>query len=168
MHRLLEALKHDNLVSLRKLLSSGEIDLTQEIKVGSEYELDEPDEIPLLLYAIQYHASLEAIEILVDAGLDITEVNREGLGALDIAIKYGRLDVLKLCYKHGTSLVESRRKSGITPIMLAASLNDHTIVKYLLANGADIHAPDKYGMRAIDYVKRMGHKSMLEFIENLK
>jgi len=168
VHRLLEALKHDNLVSLRKLLSSGEIDLTQEIEVGSEYELDEPDEIPLLLYAIQYHASLDAIEILVDAGLDITEVNREGLGAIDIAIKYGRIDVLKLCYTHGVSMIESRRKSGITPIMLASSLNDHTIVKYLLDKGADIHAPDKYGMRAIDYVKRMGHKSMLEFIENLK
>jgi len=168
VHRLLEALSHDNLVSLRKLLSSGEIDLTQEIEIGSEYELDEPDEIPLLLYAIQYQASLEAIEMLVDAGLDITEVNREGLGAIDIAIKYGRVDILNLCYEHGISLVESRRKSGITPIMLAASLNDHEIVRYLLDKGADIHTPDKYGMRAIDYVKRMGHKTMVKFIENLK
>jgi len=168
VHRLLEALSHDNLVSLRKLLSSGEIDLTQEVEVGSEYELDEPDEIPLLLYAIQYHASLEAIELLLEAGVDIAEVNRDGVGAIDIAIKYRRLDILNLCYEHGISLVESRRKSGITPIMLAASLNDHEIVRYLLDKGADIHAPDRYGMRAIDYVKRMGHKSMVEFIENLK
>ena len=165
MQRLLEALKHDDLVSQKKLLALGNIDLNQEVTVGGEYDLDEPDEIPLLPYAIQNNASLEAIVILLNAGLSINEVNREGLGAIDIAIKYKRLDIIKLCAQNGISLIESRRKSGITPIILAASLNDHEIVRYLLDNGADIHAPDKYGMRAIDYVKRMGHKKMQEFIE---
>jgi ankyrin repeat protein len=163
--RLLEALKRDNLVALRKLLASGEIDLSQEILVGEEYELDEPDEVPLLFFAISNGASLEAIEMLVDAGIDITDVNREGVGALDIAIKYKRMDVIVLCEAQGINLFESRRKSGITPLILAASFNDMEIVSYLIEKGVDVHSTDKYGMTAADYAKRMGQKKMLAFLE---
>jgi len=163
---LLEALKHDNLVALKKRLESGEVDLTQEVIIGAEYELDEPDEIPLLFFAISSGASLEAIEMLVDAGVDITEVNREGVGALDIAIKHKRMDIVALCERHGVDLCKSRRKSGITPLILAASFNDMEMVTYLLSKGASAEETDNYGMTAAAYAKRLGQKKMLEFLES--
>lgn len=166
MQTLLEALKHDNLVAARKRLESGEVDLTQEVIIGAEYELDEPDEVPLLFFAISSGISLEAIEILVDAGIDLAEVNREGVGALDIAIKHKRMDIVELCERHGVNLLESRRKSGITPLILAASFNDIEIVTYLLSKGASVKDTDKYGMTAAAYAKRMGQKKMLEFLES--
>jgi len=166
--RLLEALEHDNLVALQKILDSGLVDISEDVVIGEEYELDEPDEVPLLAYAISSGASIEAIELLVDAGLDLSEVNREGVGALDIAIKYKRLDVLKMCAANGANLLESQRKSGITPLILAASFNDIEIVSYLLEQGADIESRDRYGMGAIDYAKRMGQKKMLAFLEEYK
>jgi ankyrin repeat protein len=124
------------------------------------------DEVPLLTYAISNGASLEAIEMLVDAGIDITEVNHEGLGVLDIAIKHKRLDILKLCEARGIDLLESRRKSGVTPMILAASFNDMEIVSYLIDKGANVKDRDRYGMSAADYAKRMGQTKMLEFLEN--
>ena len=133
--------------------------------MGEEYELDEPDEVPLLFFAISSGASLEAIEMLLDAGVDIHEVNREGVGALDIAIKYKRMDVIELCASQGVDLLGSRRKSGITPLILAASFNDREIVNYLIEKGADIHSTDKHGMTAADYAKRLGQKKMLAFLE---
>lgn len=166
MDQLLEALAHDNLVALKRILDAGEVDLSKEVIVGAEYELDEPDEVPLLFFAISNGASLEAIELLLDAGVDIGEVNREGVGALDIAIKYRRMDIIELCDRHGVSLLESRRKSGITPLILAASFSDIEIVTYLLSKGASVHDTDKYGMTAAAYAKRMGQKKMLEFLEN--
>jgi ankyrin repeat protein len=162
---LLEALQRDNLVALRKILAAGEVDLSQEVIVGEEYELDEPDEVPLLFFAISHGASVEAIEMLVDAGIDIMEVNREGVGALDIAIKYKRMDVILLCEARGVDLFGSRRKSGITPLILAASFNDMEIVTYLIERGADIRSRDNYGMTAADYAKRMGQNKMLAFLE---
>jgi len=164
--RLLEALAHDNLPTLRKLLAAGDIDLSQEVEMGTEYALDEPDEVPLLFFAISNRVSLEAIEMLVDAGVDITAVNREGVGALDIAIKHKRMDVIALCEKHDISLTSSRRKSGVTPLILAASFNDMEIVTYLLAKGASVNDTDNYGMTAAAYAKRMGQKKMLEFLES--
>ena len=166
MQILLEALKHDNLIALKKRLASKEVDLTQEVLMGAEYELDEPDEVPLLFFAVSSGASREAIEMLIDAGLDITEVNREGVGILDIAIKYKRMDIIELCEAHGISLCKSRRKSGITPLILAASFNDMEIVTYLLSKGASVKDTDKYGMTAAAYAKRMGQKKMSEFLES--
>ncbi len=165
MQELLEALSHDNLVALRKILAIGRVDLSAEVIIGEEYDLDEPDEVPLLTYAISEGASLEAIEMLVDAGIDIAEVNREGVGVLDIAIKHKRLDILKLCEARGIDLLESRRKSGVTPLILAASFSDMQIVTYLIERGADVNDRDNYGMTAADYAKRMGQEKMLTFLE---
>jgi len=163
---LLEALKHDNLVALKKRLESGEVDLTQEVIIGAEYEMDEPDEVPLLSFAISSGASLEAIEMLLDTGIDISEVNREGVGALDIAIKHKRMDIVELCERQGVDLCKSRRKSGITPLILAASFSDMEMVTYLLSKGASIEETDNYGMTAAAYAKRLGQKKMLEFLES--
>lgn len=165
MDKLLEALANDNLVALGKILDSGSVDLSQEVMMGTEYELDDYDEVSLLFFAISSGASLEAIEMLIDAGVDIAQLNHEGLSAIDVAIKYKRLDVLKFCHSKGMDLSQSKRKSGITPLILAASFSDMQIVSYLIENGADIDGADNYGMRAVDYAKRMGQKKMLEFLE---
>jgi len=165
---LLEALAHDNLVALRKILENGSIDLSQEVVIGAEYDLDEPDEVPVLVYAISLGASIEALEMLVEAGADIAAVNREGVGILDVAIKHKRLDIVKLCEVYGVDLFQSRRKSGITPLILAASFGDMEIVKYLLERGADMQERDSFGMTAADYARRMGQKQMLTFLERQK
>jgi ankyrin repeat protein len=162
---LLEAVKRDNLVALRKILASGEADLSGEVLIGEEYELDEPDEIPLLFYLIQSGVSLEALELLVEAGMDLHFVNREGLGALDVAIKYRRPDIVRFCKERGISLSTTRRKSGMTPLMLAAAFNDAEMVEYLLEEGAEINGIDAHGMTALDYARKMGQKRVQELLE---
>jgi ankyrin repeat protein len=162
---LLEAVKRDNLVALRKILESGAADLSGEVLIGEEYELDEPDEIPLLFYLIQSGVSLEALELLVEAGMDLHFVNREGLGALDVAIKYRRPDIVRFCKERGISLSTTRRKSGMTPLMLAAAFNDVEMVEYLLEEGAEINGIDAHGMTALDYARKMGQKRVQELLE---
>jgi len=168
MQELLKAIEYDSLPEIKKLLNSKNYDLNSEVIVGAEYDLDEPDEIPLAFYLIQNGASLEAIELLIDKGMDITYTNRDGLGALDYAIKHKRTDIIKLCKKYGVSLTHSKRKSGLTPLMLAASFNDIDIMKFLIAEGADINKKDNYGMNAIDYAYKLGQKNAAKFLEDLK
>jgi ankyrin repeat protein len=165
--KLLEAIERDNLIEIRKLLATGEIDMNSEVTVGEEYDLDEPDEIPLLFYVIMHGISPEAMDLLVEAGLDLGYTNREGLGAIDIAIKYRRPDIVRRCKEAGISLSESRRKSGMTPLMLAAAFNDVEMVKYLMEEGADIHVVDQYGMTALDYARKMGQGKVKEFLESV-
>ena len=166
MSALLEAVERDNLVALRKVLESGAADLSGEVVIGEEYDLDEPDEIPLLFYVIQKGISLEALKMLVEAGMDLHFVNREGLGALDIAIKYRRPDIVRFCKDQGISLSTTRRKSGMTPLMLAAAFNDTEMVKYLLEEGAELNGVDRYGMTALDYARKMRQKQVQELLES--
>ena len=167
MQDLLQAIEHDSLVKIRELLNSKNYNLNSDVIIGAEYDLDEPDEIPLLFYVIQSGASLEAIELLLEHGMDITTTTREGLGAIDYAIKYRRKDIVDLCKNSGISLTETKRKSGLTPLMLAASFNDIEMMKYLIQNGAKPDATDAKGMDALAYAKKLGQKKAAEFLENL-
>ncbi len=168
MKELLKAIEHDSLPEIKKLLKSKNYDLNSEIEISEIYGLDEEDETQLIFYLIQSGASIEAIELLISAGLDISYTTREGLGVLDYAIKHRRKDIVKLCKDAGISLKESSRKSGLTPLMLAASFNDVDMMKFLIKEGADANSRDKYGMSALDYAKKLGQTKAAEFLEGLK
>jgi ankyrin repeat protein len=164
---LLDALEHDSLPQIKKLLSSGNYDLNSDVEIGLEYELDDYDEIPLLFWAIQSGASQEAIELLLEYGANLKQLTKEGVGALDYAIKYRRKDIVELCKSKGIDLTSSKRKSGLTPLMLAASFNDIDMIKYLIDLGANPKARDNSGMNALDYATKLGQKSAVEFLEKL-
>ena len=164
MEELIEAIENDNIVALKKLCKSG-IDLTQPIDAGLEYGLEEPDYVPTLFYAIRKHASIEFIETLLENGLELTQVDDDGLSAIDIAIKFKREDVIDFCVKNGMNVNDTSRPSGITPIMLAACFNNTDIVQKLIDYGADINAQDNNGMSAKDYAKKLGQKRMVTFLE---
>ena len=164
MKELLEAMKHDSLVKMRALLEKG-IDLSAPITIGEEYELDEPDEIGLLFYAIRTKASLEAIELLLEYGLDIHQLDSDKISALDTAIKFKRKDVVQLCIDKGVDLNSTKRRSGILPLLLASCFSDTEMIELLLENGADINTADASGMSAKDYAKKLGQKKMLEFLD---
>jgi len=168
MQELLEAINQDSLVKIKKLLTTKKYDLNSDVQIGLEYDLEDYDEIPLLFYIIQKGASIEAIKLLTEFGLDITKTNREGISAIDIAIKYNRFDVLELCKEHNMSFSDTKRKSGLTPLMLAASFNDIKMMEYLIKNGANYKDKDKFGMSALDYAAKMGQKKAVEFLEKLE
>jgi len=164
MEELLIALERDNLVKIKSICKKG-IDLTQPITIGQEYDLEDYDQTSILFYAIRTHASIEAIEVLLEYGVDINEIDEDGLSAIDIAIKFKREDVVKLCIKKGMNINNTNRKSGINPLILASCFNNISMVELLLENGADINSKDKYGMSAKDYAKKLGQKKMLDFLD---
>jgi len=164
MNKLIEAIENDNLVAIKKLCKS-DIDLTTPIDMGAEYGLEDPDETTILFYTIRKHGSIEALEILLENGVDIREIDPDGLSAIDVAIKFKREDVIELCIKKGIDINETHRQSGITPIILAACFNNTKIVELLLSHGADINSKDSGGMSTKDYAKKLGQKKMLAFLE---
>ncbi len=163
MKTLLEAVEHDNLVKMRTLLEEG-VDLSKPIRIGEEYDLEDYDEINILFYMIRKYASLEAIELLLEYGLDISICDDDGVSALDTAIKFKRHDVIKFCIDKGMDTNVSLRKSGITPLMLASCFSDIKTAELLLDSGADINATDRSGMSPKDYARKLGQKKMQTFL----
>ena len=163
MEELIEAIENDSIVTLKKLCKEG-IDLNEPIDAGLEYGLEDPDYMPVLFFAIRKHASIEFIETLLENGLELDQVDEDGLSAIDIAIKFKREDIIDFCVKHGMNVNDTSRPSGITPIVLAACFNNTKIVEQLINYGAEINAKDNNGMSAKDYAKKLGQKKMVTFL----
>jgi len=166
MEKLIEAINRDSLVDIKKICKSG-VDLNSNIKIGMEYDLDSYDEIPILFYAIRSGASLELIELLVKNGADIFITDSDGVGAIDIAIKFKRYDIVKFCIDKGIDINSTKRKSGITPLLLASCFNNIDIIELLIESGADIDIVDKSGMGAKDYAKKLGQKRVVEYLDKI-
>jgi ankyrin repeat protein len=164
MKELLDALENDALVKVKAILDSG-IDLNQPIVIGEEYDLEEPDEIGLLFYAIRTHVSREAIELLLSYGMDIHQLDSDNISTLDTAIKFKRYDIAKLCLEKGVDVNSSQRKSGMLPLLLASCFGDIEMVELLLKHGATLNVSDRSGMSAKDYAKKLGQKKMVEFLD---
>lgn len=164
LNELTDAIEHDNLVKTRKLCEAG-IDLTRSIDMGLEYGLEDPDYTPILFYAVRKQASLELIDVLIEYGCDIHQIDDDGLGTIDIAIKFKRPDVVQFCIDRGLDVNATARKSGITPIILAACFNNTEIAQILINNGADINSHDCNGMSTKDYAKKLQQKKMLAFLD---
>lgn len=167
MNNLSNAIDRDSIIEVKKLVENGE-NLNQTLIIGEEYDLDSPDEVSVLNYAVRKNASLELISFLVEHGADIFAVDREGVGILDIAIKFKRYDVVQFCIDKGINPNITKRKSGILPIILASCFNDVEMIKLLIKNGAKVDGLDKSGMCASDYALKMGQKDVAKFLEELE
>jgi len=164
MNEVTEAIEHDAVAKLQSLVRAG-IDLNRPILIGEEYDLEEHDEISPLFYAIRKQASLEMIEMMLENGVDLHQTDSDGISALDMAIKFRRKEVIALCIKRGFDLNTTRRKSGITPVMLAACFSDTEMMQMLLDGGGKINATDRAGMSPLDYARKLGQKRMQAFLE---
>ena len=163
MEELAEAIENDSIVKVRALCKAG-ADLSAPIDAGLEYGLEDPDNMPVLFYAIRKYASIELIEVLLEYGCDIREIDEDGLSSIDIAIKFKREDIIKFCVDKGIDVNETHRPSGITPIVLASCFNNTSIVELLIGYGAEVNSKDNNGMSAKDYAKKLGQKKMVAFL----
>jgi ankyrin repeat protein len=163
MNPLTIAIENDSIAKIKSLLKAG-IDLNKPILIGEEYDLEEYDDIAPFFYAIRKRASLEMLELFLENGVELMQTDFDGVSALDIAIKFRRKEVIKFCIDKGFDLNTTKRKSGITPVMLAACFSDIEMIQILLDGGGEINALDKVGMSPKDYSKKLGQKKMTEFI----
>ena len=93
---------------------------------------------PLMLAAMNGHTA--AVKLLLDMGSDINaqiETNRNT--ALTLACFQGRHEVVSLLVERKAN-VEHRAKTGLTPLMEAASGGYVEVGKVLLERGADVNA----------------------------
>ena len=163
MEELAEAIENDSIVKVRALCKAG-ADLSAPIDAGLEYGLEDPDNMPVLFYAIRKYASIELIEVLLEYGCDIREIDEDGLSAIDISIKFKREDVITFCVEKGLNVNDTHRPSGITPIVLASCFNNTAIVDLLIGYGAEVNSKDNNEMSAKDYAKKLGQKKMVIFL----
>lgn len=98
---------------------------------------------------------------LLDAGADVNSTNRFGCSAIFVALKFGRTDLLKIFLSRGADpnrgLAPSPSGPGMTPLMLAAEMQNVAAVELLIKRGADVNAREKLGMTPLHYAAGTGN-----------
>jgi len=155
---IFKEIKRDNIIGVKELLQDLE-DLNSIKTENGE---------TLLRFVIKSNASLAMFELIVKNGADIFEVDEEGVGLIDDAIKKGRLDIVKFLVDNGIDPNTTKRKSGFTPLMAAVSYGDEEITRYLLSLGVDPEVKDSFNYTAKDYARMTGYKRLIEVIESEK
>jgi len=149
-------IKRDNLVAIKELL--------RKIEDINSIKNENGDSV--LRIAIKSGASLELFIELVEAGADIFEVDEEGVGLIDDAIKKGRLDIVRYLVEQGIDPNTTKRKSGFTPLMAAMAYGDEPITKFLIQEcKVDPTIKDTFDKTAADYAKMTGYKHLIKYLE---
>ena len=119
---------------------------------------------PLMLAAMNGHTA--SVKLLLDMGSDINaqiETNRNT--ALTLACFQGRHEVVSLLLDRKAN-VEHRAKTGLTPLMEAASGGFVDVGRVLLDKGADVNAPPVPSSRdtALTIAADKGHYRFVELL----
>ncbi|KAL0275144.1 UNVERIFIED_CONTAM: hypothetical protein PYX00_003100 [Menopon gallinae] len=119
---------------------------------------------PLMLASMNGHTA--AVKLLLDMGSDINaqiETNRNT--ALTLACFQGRHEVVSLLLDRKAN-VEHRAKTGLTPLMEAASGGYVEVGKVLIDKGADVNAPPVPSSRdtALTIAADKGHCRFVELL----
>ncbi|SMC08322.1 ankyrin repeat domain-containing protein [Nitratiruptor tergarcus] len=153
---IFEQIKRDSLAGVKKACK--EIDNINAIRTESGDSV--------LRSAIKNKVSLEVFVFLVEQGADIYEIDEEGVGLIDDAIKKGRLDIVKFLVESGIDPNTTKRKSGFTPLMAAMAYGDEAITRYLVEEcNVDTEVLDTFEKSARDYAKMTGYEHLIDILE---
>ncbi|BBG66679.1 ankyrin repeat [Hydrogenimonas sp.] len=133
---------------------------------GCDVNVADDEERPLLLVAIRSGAEKGMAELLLERGADIGWTTAEGVGLLDEAVERNRLDLAELFIDRGLDPALTRRRSGMTPLMLAASFDYIEMMELLYEKGADIFAVDELGLSAVDYARKLGRRRAKKWLDD--
>uniref|UniRef100_H3CUB6 Ankyrin repeat and KH domain containing 1 n=1 Tax=Tetraodon nigroviridis TaxID=99883 RepID=H3CUB6_TETNG len=148
-------------VNIIKILLNAGAEINSSIRTGSKLGIS-----PLMLAAMNGH--VPAVKLLLDMGSDINaqiETNRNT--ALTLACFQGRAEVVSLLLDRKAN-VEHRAKTGLTPLMEAASGGYAEVGRVLLDKGADVNAPPVPSSRdtALTIAADKGHYKFCELLIN--
>jgi hypothetical protein len=94
-------------------------------------------------------SGIETVGVMLDAGADLRDGQRNGGSALSYAIKQASPEVLRLLVERGADL-DAPILDGLTPLSLAAQ-SGHWAIPCLVSLGADPDQVDAKGLRPIDW-----------------
>ncbi|XP_065224861.1 uncharacterized protein LOC135848789 [Planococcus citri] len=115
---------------------------------------------PLHSAAVGGHANI--IKLLLQNGAKMLK-NGKNRSALEFAVAYRHLDVVKILLQHKTVNLNAKGNADWTILHIASQEDNLEIVKYLVSKGCNIHAKNSSGSKPIHIAAREGLKDIVEF-----
>ena len=105
----------------------------------------------------------EAVQFLLDLGVNVNYSNSEGQTALIIASKSGQEEVVQTLLSAGTN-INHQGKYGYTALIVASQNGHLKVVKLLLKKGVDTNVRTNDGLTALIAANQNGHLFVVELL----
>ena len=136
-----------------------------QFSINERFEDEDND--TLLLYSISDYGS-NMYSYFMENGADIALKNDEGENLIHSIIYSGdekRLELIKKAYPSGMkAMINARSKDGVTPLLLAISLENFDLANKLISYGADVNIGDNDGVTPIHLAAQYSNSM---FVSNL-
>eukprot|EP00029_Vermamoeba_vermiformis_P014450 TRINITY_DN956_c0_g1_i1.p1 TRINITY_DN956_c0_g1~~TRINITY_DN956_c0_g1_i1.p1 ORF type:complete len:375 (-),score=52.82 TRINITY_DN956_c0_g1_i1:103-1227(-) len=123
---------------------------------------------PLIIYSAR-NGSFEAVQFLVNYGVNVDEADPSGWTALMYTIRYNGGDVrtARLLVENKAD-VNHREKDGWTPFLLACAYGSVDVVKLLVENGANVRVKNDFGYDGLRLAKHWHKEDVRRYLKTLK
>lgn len=113
--------------------------------------------------------NFQCLKFLIDNGADMNASHFEGITALHWTLEKspfsaGHFDCLKHLLQCGVN-VNAADNNNRTPIYTAIARDLHTVIGYLIENGADLIIKDRWGYTPLEFARYLGKKDIVESLE---
>ena len=146
------AIRSNNLKTIRHLLKTGQIDLDG---------FDAVHDLPLAVAA--RCGNSDAVRLLLQADANVNAGDKWDSKALALAVAEGHADVFACLYEYGAD-IDSEDSIGKTLLMHAAGGGSKAIVQKLLSLKANVNVVDKSGMTALMYAAQYRQLDILALL----
>jgi ankyrin repeat protein len=102
----------------------------------------------------------EAMELILDTGINVNEVTAPGSTPLFEACKAGRLDMARFLLERGAN-IERENHYGETCMFHAVWSGDQDLVRFLIEKGAKVNVMDKTGATPLEIAVRSDQEEMV-------
>jgi ankyrin repeat protein len=108
--------------------------------------------------------NVSAIELLLDKGVDVNTIDRDGNTALILAARYNQRACIQKLLEKGSN-VDTKNTIGWTALMIASQNGYKTVAELLIKNDADVNAKANDGNTAFTFAS---YKDYNEIVDILK
>ncbi len=167
----IDAMKNDGDTALSLAICGNSLEAADSLlRNGADINLKTQYNWSYLKWAV-FEAScedcgIEMVQIILDHGAKINELDEAGDTALNEAASLGMLDIVKLLIERGAK-VDVPNNEGETALLQTARYSYVDVVKYLLESGANYYHKNYKGNSALDIAKEEGEdygEGMVEFL----
>lgn len=109
------------------------------------------------------HGHVEALKVLIEAGIDINQANNQGETPAFIAARNGYGGVLQLLIQHGANL-RTPNVLGATPAFAAAGAGQVDALKLLIAQQVNLEEQNLLSETPIYNAASSGHEKVIELL----
>lgn len=124
----------------------------------NNYPKEEIQNLYVSLISLGLNEAAEYLYLNPNTKIDINEYSSEGFTPLMAAsmtsIKGGNVEYAERLIKLGADVNKGSKKTEITPISIAANVNNYKVLSLLIVNGALFMKADKLDYRPIDYATK--------------